>query len=137
MVIPGFIRKYNIIIGVALIVVLAGAPAVYFFRQYQQAQLRINNPTEAARQDAKDTVAAVGKFMLLPAGEEPTIIQLKDITQFKDQPFFANAQNGDRIIIYTKAKKAILYRAETNMVIDVAPVNVGSDSATPSTNAKQ
>jgi len=134
MVVPGFIRKYKIIIGVAVLVVLAAAPTIYYFRQYQNAQLRLNNPTEAASQDAKNTIGEVGKFMMLPADETPTVMQVTDVTKLKNQPFFANAKNGDRIIIYTKAKKAILYRAEINMIIDVAPVNIGSASATVSSD---
>jgi len=129
MAVPGFLQKYKIIIGVAVVVVLAAAPSVYFFRQYQAAQLRLNNPTEAAKQDAASTIAAISKFMMLPADETPTIMQVTDVSKLKDQPFFANAQNGDKVIIYTKAKKAILYRAVTNMIIDVAPVNIGSTAA--------
>ncbi len=131
----GFLKKYKIIIiGVAAVVVVAAAPSVYFFRQYQAAQLRINNPTAATNQDAKDTIAAVGKLILLPEGENPTFVQLTeaDVSKLKNQTYFANAKSGDRILIYIKAKKAILYRSETNMIIDVAPVNVGSASATPS-----
>ncbi|MCX6792357.1 MAG: hypothetical protein NT149_04975 [Candidatus Gottesmanbacteria bacterium] len=136
MAILGFITKYKVIIGVALLVVLASAPSVYFFRQYQAAQMRINNPTEAAKQDAKDTIAAVAKLMMLSEGEEPTVMQVTDVSKLKDQPFFVNAKNGDKVIIYTKAKKAILYRPSVNKIIDVAPVNIGN-TATPSaqTNA--
>ena len=134
MAVPGFITKYKIIIGVAAIVVLAAAPSVYFFRKYQAAQLRLNNPTESAKQDAASTIASVARFMLLPEGEEPTVMQVTDVSKLKDQPFFANAQNGDKVIIYTKAKKAILYRVESNMIIDVAPVNIGSASASVSSD---
>lgn len=123
--------RYKIIIGVALLVVLASIPSVYFFRQYQKVQLKLNNPTEASKQDTKETIAAVGKLILLPEDEEPTIATVTDATKLSGQPFFTNAQNGDKVIIYTKAKKAILYRVETNKIIDVAPVNIGN-SATPS-----
>jgi hypothetical protein len=131
MLIPAIGTKYKIIIGIVAVVILASVPSVYFFRQYQKAQERSNNPTAAAQQDAKDTIAAVGKLMMLPQGEEPTVMQITDISKLKDQAFFANAQNGDKVIIYTKAKKAILYRVGTNKIIDVAPVNLGP-TATPS-----
>jgi hypothetical protein len=130
-VIKNFIIKYKVIIGVVLLVVLAAAPSLYYFRQYQKAQWRLDNPTEVAKQEAKATIAAIGKLMLLPADEEPTVVQVTDISKLKDQPFFANAQNGDKVLIYTKAKKAILYRPGTNKIIDVGPVNIGN-SATPS-----
>lgn len=123
--------KYKIAIGIVFLLIVAAFPSVYFFQKYNQAQMRINNPTEAAKQDAASTIAAVGKLMMLPAGEEPTVMQVSDISKLKNQPFFANAENGDKVIIYTKAKKAILYRVETNKIIDVAPITI-ENTATPS-----
>lgn len=124
--------KYKIIAGVAVLVLLAAAPSIYYFRQYQKAQLKLTNPSEAAKQDAVDTIAAVGKLMLLPPDETPTVMQVTDVSKLKDQPFFTNAQNGDKVLIYTQAKKAILYRSQTNKIIDVAPINIGNPNATPS-----
>lgn len=126
--------KKNVIIAAVAVVVLlaAAAPSIYFYRQYQQAQMRINDPTGAARQDALNTVAAVGKLMVLPTDEDPTVAMITDITKLKDQPFFAHAENGDKVLIYTKNKKAILYRPSTNKIIDVAPVNIGNTTPTPS-----
>lgn len=113
-----------------VLVALAAAPSVYYFNQYQKAQLRLSNPTEAAKQDTADTIAAVGKLMLLPQGEEPTVMQVTDVSKLKDQPFFANALNGDKVLIFTKSKKAVLYRSDTNKIIDVAPVTIGTTTPT-------
>ncbi len=129
----GFATKYKIVFGVAALVVLAAAPSVYFYRLYQKAQNRIQNPTEAARLDGKETVAKVSKLISLPADEEPTIAVISDITRLQDQPFFANGQNGDKVLIYTKAKKALLYRPTTNLIIEVGPVNIGESKPSEST----
>jgi len=83
-----------------------------------------------------ETIAAVGKLIMLPEGEEPTVATISDIEKLKDQAFFTHAQNGDKVLIYTTAKKAILYRAETNKIIDVAPVNMGG-AASPSAVPKK
>jgi len=131
MVFSAIATKYKIIIGVAILVVAASIPSVYFYTQYQKAQARVDNPTAAAKEDAKDVVAAIGKLIMLPAGEDPTIATVSDATKLKDQAFFANAQNGDRVLIYSKAKKAILYRASIQKIIEVGPVNI-SPNATPS-----
>ncbi len=128
--VPPIIIKNKVKIGIAVVMLLFAATAFYYFRQYQQAQYKLIHPTEVAKQDAKDTIAAVSKLMMLPEGEEPTVMQVTDVAKLKDQPFFANAQNGDKVLIFTKAKKAILYRVDTNKIIDVAPINMGP--ATPS-----
>lgn len=124
--------RYKVFIGGIILLCIAAAPSIYYFQQYQKAQLRIANPSLAAKQDAQETIARVGKLMLLPTGEEPTVLQITDVTKLKDQAFFTVAENGDRVLIYTNAKKAILYRSDVNKVVDVAPITVASTaSATP------
>lgn len=67
-------------------------------------------------------MSAVGKLMVLPSDETPTLATVLDKEQLKDQPFFADSQNGDKILIYTKAKKAIIYRLDGNKLINVGPI---------------
>lgn len=119
------------VIITAVLVVLAGAPAVYFYRQYQNVQLKLQNPIEAAKQEAQDITKAVGKLIELPGGEEPTVATVTDVTKLSDQAFFAQAQNGDKVLIYAKAAKAVLFRPSANKIIEVAPVNIGSPTPSP------
>jgi len=126
-------KRFLIPIGVVLIIAVASIPSYYFYNQYQKSQALLKNPTEAAREEVNALVTKVGQFLELPQGEEPTVATVSDKEKLKDQAFFAKAENGDKVLIYTNAKKAILYRPSTNKVIDVAPVNIGS----PSTNQTQ
>jgi hypothetical protein len=116
--------KKEYIIG-AILLILAIIPSVYFYTQYQKAQQRLANPTQFAQEEAKKLVAAVSKLMTLPSDETPTVATVNDKEKLKNQPFFANTENGDKVLIYTNAKKAILYRVSINKIIDVAPVNIG------------
>lgn len=111
-----------------LSLILAG----YFYVQYRDAQNKLINPSQTAASEVRVLIERVGKLMELPR-EEPTIATVNDPTKLKDQTFFANSQNGDKVLIYTQAKKAILFRPTTGKIIDVAPVNIGSQSATPVT----
>ncbi len=117
----------------AALVILAAVPAAYFYTQYRDTQQKLANPTEYAKEEAQLLITKVGKLIELPAGEEPTIATVSDAAKLSEQPFFAKAQNGDKVLIFTQARKAILYRPATNKIIEVAPVNIGNneESASP------
>jgi hypothetical protein len=77
----------------------------------------------------KQLVDDVGKVLVLPTDETPTIATVTDPTKLKSQPFFANAQTGDKVLIYQKAQKAILWRPSTSKVIEVSNVNTASQGS--------
>lgn len=136
MKLPVVSKKILLALFVTLFLVLAGLPSYYFYSKYKDAQFHLQNPTAATQEDAKLVVQKVAALMMLPTNEDPTLATVSDSSKLKDQPFFANAVNGDRVLIYTKAKKAILYRPATNKIIDVAPVSFGqNETATASSQA--
>lgn len=106
------------------ILILAAIPSYYFYDKYQKSQELLKNPTEAARQEVQALTAQVGKYIELP-NEEPTVATVSDKEKLKDQAFFAKAENGDKVLIYTQARKAILYRPATNKIVEVSTVNLG------------
>ena len=65
----------------------------------------------------------------MPSSEAPTIATVNDITKLKGQAFFADAKNGDKVLIYTKAGKAVLYRPLTNKVIEYSTVNLNGNTS--------
>lgn len=121
----------RLVLVVAVIAVVFGA---YFY--YQWSLLK-QDPQAVAQQEVTALVAQVGKLIVLPTGEEPTIATVSDPTALKDQPFFAQAQKGDKVLIYTTAKKAILYSPTLNKIVEVAPLNIGASQkavTTPTTD---
>ena len=70
-------------------------------------------------------VEEVGKLIILPQNEQPTIATVSDLGKLKDQPFFVKAQIGDKVLIYTTAKRAILFRPSSNQIIEIAPLTIG------------
>jgi len=114
----------------ATIAIIAIAGGVYFYMQYQNSQRLLKNTSLGGQQQVDVLVGKVGKLIELPSGESPTIATVADVTKLKGQPFFANAKNGFKVLIYTKAKKAILYDPFTDKIVEVAPVNLGNDQAT-------
>jgi hypothetical protein len=100
--------------------------AFYFYRQYKKAvviQNAVPNGEEQAKKEAQKIKETIGQFMELPGDEEPILAIVTDIEKIKTQPFFANAQNGDKVLIYTNNKKAILYRPSTGKIIEVSVVS--------------
>jgi hypothetical protein len=74
-------------------------------------------------EEVRRATDAVGKLMELPA-EVPTVATVSDVTKLPpNQPFFADAKNGDTVLFFNEAKKAILYRSDTKKIINVAPIN--------------
>lgn len=86
------------------------------------------NPQRIVQKEIEDTLARVGRLILLPEGETPTLATVTDTEKLKGQAFFVNAKAGDKVIIYTNAKKAILYRPSENKIIEVAPLNIGTET---------
>ena len=116
-----------VVIGLLVIVLIAGS--VFGFLQYKKLSddnKRLSNPEESAKIETKKLITTIQKLVDVPTDEEPTIATVADITKLKDQPFFIKAQNGDKVFMYAKAKKAILYRPSTGKIIEVAPITTGN-----------
>lgn len=110
-------------VAVPFIAIIAVVLAGYF---YSQLRVLKQNPQAIAQKEVADLVAKVSKLAILPVGESPTVATVSDPEALKDQSFFANAQKGDKVLIYAQAKKAVLYSVTLNKIIDVAPLNIGN-----------
>lgn len=110
-----------------IILILLGliGTSVYFYRQYRKA---VASPSAAAQDEIKAITDKIGSFMELPL-DTPTLATVLDKEKLQGQAFFANAQNGDKVLIYSKTQKAILWRPTTAKVIEVASLSMGSQDA--------
>lgn len=126
------IKKTWIVLVILLL--LALLPSYYFYNQYQKTQEALGQNAEA---ETAKLVATVGKLIELPVNETPTIATVSDKSKLSGQQFFANAQNGDKVLIYSQAKKAILYRPSTNKIIEVAPINLAPSPSVSPTEINQ
>lgn len=118
--------KRLFVLVVILAIVGAGAYLYKRNRDLSAENKLLSNPTEVAERQQAALIAQVGALVDLPSGETPTIATVSDAAKLKDQTFFENAQNGDRVLIFTKTKKAYLYRPSTNKLINIAPINIGN-----------
>lgn len=115
--------------GVGTLIILVGAWVMYR-AWYPPVSSAGDSGDVAAEEEAaasaqieiNELIQKVGKLIVLPKGEEPTVATVSDPAKLKDQVFFANAQIGDKVLIYTKARKAYLYDPEGDILLEVAPI---------------
>jgi hypothetical protein len=118
-----FHRYRPIIIFVLFLLIGAGC---FFVGQYSVFEA---NPNLQGQEQATQILGKVGKLILLPQNETPTMATITDAAQVKQaQPFLKDAEDGDVLIVYTTAGTAILYRPSTDKLIAVGPVTQGTSS---------
>lgn len=125
-------------LGVLLIMLLGGAGYLYLSnnRQSESSFQPVQKQAEVTDLGDGDLAAKVGALVDVPAGEIPVIASVTDADKVKSTPFLAQAENGDRILVYQSVKKAILYRPSTGKIIEIAPVS-DSNSGEASASASQ
>jgi hypothetical protein len=129
----GFLGKFFEYSLLFLIFILIALAAFFFLVKYGQNKVSLKqlaSSQKTSNQGVGQLVSAVGKLMELPQ-ETPIAATISDITKLKNQPFFTNAQNGDRVLVFTQAKKAILYRPSNNKIINVSSLSFSPTSPTP------
>lgn len=124
-------RKPLLIIGGIILILLAMAPSFYFYNKYQTVKKMLQNPSKVTELENKAILEKVGKLIELPSGETPEIRTVTNVNDVKSQPFFEKAQNGDKVLVYSQAKKAVLYRPAINKIINFAPIYLPTNTPTP------
>lgn len=115
--------RWPVRIAAFLVAVVACAALGYYGYLYvARSESETRTTPEAADAQVTDTIARVSELIMLPEGEEPTIATVTDPDRLKDQEFFKNAKVGDRVLLYTKARKAFLYDPVAHRLVEVAPI---------------
>ena len=104
-------RKPLILIAVLLVLAVLSYGGYYAYTHYfnRTSESKILNEVE--------------KQVGLPKDEKPTIATVMNLEPLKGQDFFKDAEVGDKVIIFSVSKKAILYRPSTKKIIAIAPIN--------------
>jgi hypothetical protein len=122
-------RGWGLITAVAIVCIGVGLALGRGTGQHDAPALPSENVSAATQtqtpvemHNATDVVAHIGKLILLPDGEQPTVATVSNLDPLKGQSFFAHARVGDVVLMYAKAKKAFLYDPKADQVIEVAPI---------------
>jgi hypothetical protein len=111
---------------VAVLLFVAVGAAIYFYRAYRQA-----TDVKPTVNETEKLITRLSQFMELPQGEAPTLATVTDKTKLEGQDFFMKAENGDQVLIYKAAGKAILFRPSTGKIVNFAPVNTKDSAGNP------
>lgn len=120
-----YLKLALVVLGV-LVIGLASTSFIF----YKKSKELVANPQKVTQEENQKIIDAVGKLVLLPTGETPTIATVTDPNKLKaEQAFFAKAAVGDKVLIYTQALKAIMYRPSENKIVEIAPLVIGNQNA--------
>jgi hypothetical protein len=126
--------RFSRFIFVSLILLLASGIAlgtIYIYRHPPPSvSPAANSPKPSLSLDSPaDLATLIGNIIELPSGETPTVAIISDVSKLRDRPLFAKAENGDRLLVYTKNGKAFLYRPGSNKLVDVFSWNSTSTAS--------
>jgi hypothetical protein len=117
----------NLVIAVLAVFVVSLIGNIYLGNK---VRILSQDPAELNVREIRDVAAKISKLIVLPSDELPTLATVSDPEKLKDQPFFAQAKAGFKVLVYSKAQKAILYDPTTNKIVEVAPINSNAGATT-------
>jgi len=132
---------FGIVVLIILFLVLLGGLA-YVGKLYLDSQNRLKAlQGVAATQDmtpSEDEITSlvneVGRHLAIP-NDRPKVVTLAAVAQLKkNQPFFANAEDGDKLLVFVS--KVILYRPSIDKVIDIAQIRPSTTVTAASVSAE-
>jgi uncharacterized protein (UPF0333 family) len=122
-----FIKKQLPLLLIVLVIILSLTSA-YFYKKSK------GSPDQASQAEIKSLIEKVGRLAILPTDETPTIATVSDPNALKDQAFFVDAKKGDKVLIYSNAKKAVLYDPSQDKIVNIAPLNTDQQKTNTQTN---
>ncbi len=91
---------------VSILLVVALILAVVFYNKSKNTPASQNT---ADQKKVTELVDKVNKIIDLPQGEAPSVATISDLAPLAGNPFFANANIGDEVLLYPSARKVYLY----------------------------
>ena len=78
-----------------------------------------------------DLMESIGKLMVVP-NEEPIIATINEAELLiKEQPFYAGVSNWDKLVIFPKSQKAVIYSPSKNIIINSGPFTINNTPTAP------
>lgn len=122
-------KKEKIILMIALgLALVASLSTAYFLIQNKRLKKTILETNFKQLDSREFSFEEVAKLTKLPTDEQPTIVRIKDAERAKAQVFFQKAKDGDIVLLYKKAKLAVLYDPVEKIILESGPLIESSSS---------
>jgi hypothetical protein len=125
------LKSKSLVYLLLLILVASLSLSIYYYRQYRK--LKNSDPQIQAQEETNRLIKQLGAIMELSNDETPSLLTVQDKNKLNDKLFFKNAQNGDKVLVYSKNQEIILYRPQTKKIIAAAPMDLSSSSQSNNT----
>jgi hypothetical protein len=110
---------YKFLIGLIIVAIIV-VGGRYFFTKGQQ-DFVIRPGEKLSEEQVTRLVARVGRFLVLPTGEKPSVAAISDVASLATtQAFYQDAKDGDILLVYSN--KAIIYDAVADKLVNVGPI---------------
>ncbi len=112
-----------------LIILIVLCAIGYYMYSLQKDSKTISGAQGSAvgnnKEEAKDLANKVSKLVLVDTSVVPDIVTITDAsTMIKQQPVFSGVINGDKILVYIKEKRAIVFSPSRNVVVNILPITM-------------
>ncbi len=114
--------RKKVINRVIIIILLISIGLGFYLYQKKNKQSNLSNQKTEVSRDVQNLINKVSQLYLLPVGETPTIATVTDPESLKKQSFFSLAEKGDKVLIFTQAGRAVLYRPAIDKIIEVSSI---------------
>ena len=134
-----FLKAKYLVLFLAVATGVAGATiAIYAYNKVGiENSLNIPIIEDSERMTAKDIenlVEKMSQVAVLPEDETPTVLTISDLTKLHSNPFFKDAKLKDKILIFKKAGRIILYDPLGHKIVNMGPYSEPEQEATPAAN---
>lgn len=118
-------RKSKWVISITIFLIILVGLSIFYFMEKQKitATSSFEAQQTVTKDEVKNLVAKISKLIGLPKEEEPIVATIVNVEALsKEQPFYANAHDGDKVLVYLKTQKAIIYDPKQNILVNVGPI---------------
>jgi len=132
---PDTANRWKIPFAIILILFIAVAGALCYWRWGGTFRQPTKGVATLSTDEINTLINKVSKLIVIKTDEKPTVatIQDADILRTQNPDFYKNAQNGDRLLIWSD--KAVLYSSATDKLLAVLPIRIPTANPAPTTTA--